>query len=85
MPKIRSRWEAGWRLWNHCFLRKTVYDPKIISQAEYIKRGFEAANNSLKTNGVLGRQWEGYDSHGVRWFGFGRDGQPISFFPDIPK
>ncbi|NMC56244.1 MAG: EndoU domain-containing protein, partial [Eubacteriaceae bacterium] len=65
--------------------KKTVYDPNIISNEEFRKRGLEAANNSFNTNKILESDWEGYDSYGVKWLGFARNGEIITFFPDIPE
>jgi len=63
---------------------KTVYDPKVFPHSEYTKRGLEAVNDALRRNGQLGSLWEGYDSLGIKWVGYGKDGIPTSFFPDIP-
>ncbi len=64
--------------------RKTVYDPNLFSDSDYMRRGLEAAHNSYRANGVLDDAWEGYDSYGVKWIGYGKDGQPTSFFPEVP-
>ena len=63
--------------------KKTVYDPKVFSHSEYVKRGLEAANYSYRVNGLIGAVWEGFDSQGVKWIGYGRNGKPTSFFPDV--
>ena len=47
-----------------------------------MKRGMEAVNDSFKTNKSIKRIWEGYDAQGVKWIGYGKGGQPTSFFPD---
>lgn len=64
---------------------KTIYDPNIISDAEYIERGVEAANDVLSksTDGVLPHEWVGKDSYGIEWRGYSDDGiTPSSFYPD---
>lgn len=65
--------------------KKTVYDPKIISNEKYIKFGIEAANNAAKAmeNGKLGREWSGNDSQGVSWHGYcDKNGNITSFYPN---
>jgi hypothetical protein len=64
---------------------KTVYDPKVFPHNEYMRRGLEAADSAFEVNGELGDYWEGYDTQGVKWIGYGKNGEPTSFFPNIPK
>ncbi|MEK4162996.1 T7SS effector LXG polymorphic toxin [Bacillus sp. FSL W8-0672] len=62
---------------------KTVYDPKLISDEDFIKRGKEAVNNA-SSKGVLGREWEGYDGQGIKWRGYtDKDGAVTSFYPEL--
>lgn len=63
---------------------KAVYDPNVFSTDEYIRRGIEAANNAAKMfpDGVLPREWSGYDNQGVEWHGYYQDGHITSFYPD---
>ena len=63
---------------------KTVYDPNVISTAEYVQRGLEAANNGSKIypNGILPREWSGYDNQGICWHGYYQDGRITSFYPE---
>ncbi|WP_312355388.1 CdiA family toxin C-terminal domain-containing protein, partial [Aminipila sp.] len=63
---------------------KTIYDPKIISDETYMKRGIEAANNALSTStdGTLPRIWSGVDKQGVAWRGYYEDGVITSFYPE---
>ena len=84
MPKLgKDGWPVG--EYGIRIFEKTVYDPSVISDSEYMRRGLEAANDAYKRNRSLGNYWEGYDSFGVKWVGYGRNGKPTSFFPDIPK
>lgn len=64
--------------------RKTIYDPNIICDDEYIRRGVEAANDALQTSdtGIMPREWFGKDSKGITWHGYFEDGELTSFFPD---
>ena len=64
--------------------KKTIYDPDVFSTDEYIRRGMEAANNAAKMfpDGVLPREWSGYDNQGVEWHGYYHDGHITSFYPD---
>ena len=64
--------------------RKTIYDPNIIRDEEYIKYGLEAANDAMNNVGGTGlpREWTGVDSNGVKWHGYYEDGKITSFFPD---
>ncbi|MEN2666409.1 pre-toxin TG domain-containing protein [Listeria aquatica] len=51
--------------------KKSIYDPSIIPDDEYIKRGLEAANDAIKNNnGSMPREWVGKDSSGKSWRGF---------------
>ncbi len=63
---------------------KTIYDPDVISDDEFIKRGLEAANDAIsKSNdGVMPREWTEVDSEGITWHGYFEDGKITSFFPD---
>jgi len=84
MPLLgKDGWPAGG--YGSTIFEKTVYNPKILSESEYMRRGLEAASNSYKMNGLLGATWEGVDSQGVKWIGYGKNGVPTSFFPDVPK
>nr|WP_262385101.1 CdiA family toxin C-terminal domain-containing protein [Paenibacillus curdlanolyticus] len=72
--------KTGWRAKP---FDKTVYDPKVISDEEFIKRGKEAANNAA-SEGTLGREWEGYDSQGIKWRGYtDENGEVTSFYPEL--
>ena len=62
--------------------KKTIYDPKIISDEMFVKRGIEAANESLMRNGTLTREWRGADSQGKFWRGYYENGIVTSFFPE---
>ncbi|WP_435366883.1 CdiA family toxin C-terminal domain-containing protein [Enterococcus faecalis] len=63
--------------------KKSIYDPSIISDDEYIRRGLEAANDAIKNNnGSMPRDWVGKDSSGKAWRGFFKDGKIDTFFPD---
>ena len=55
---------------------KTVYDPNVISTDEYLQRGIDAANNGASNypNGILPREWVGYDNQGVKWRGYYENG-----------
>jgi RHS repeat-associated protein len=68
--------------WKEKKFEKTVYDPKIISDQEYIKHGKEAANEAA-AKGTLGREWSGYDNKGIKWRGYATDGEVTSFYPDF--
>ena len=84
IPKLgKDGWPVG--EYGTKIFEKTVYDPSVIPDSEYTQRGLEAASNSYKTNGPLGSVWEGYDSQDVKWIGYGKNGKPTSFFPDVPK
>lgn len=65
---------------------KTIYDPNVISDREYVERGIEAANNALEKEptGVLPRVWTGVDSKGVTLLGYFENGKVTSFFPTTP-
>lgn len=64
--------------------KKTIYDPKIISDKEFVRRGLEAANNAIENseNGMLPREWTGVDSEGIIWHGYYENGEIKSFFPE---
>ena len=63
---------------------KTVYDPAIISDDEFVRRGIEAANDALSNSpdGTLPRVWNGVDSKGVPWTGNFENGNITTFFPE---
>ncbi|MGG3523348.1 T7SS effector LXG polymorphic toxin [Bacillus pseudomycoides] len=84
MPKLNMDGTPTGEYGNKVFT-KTIYDPKVISDKEFISRGIEAANDAkLKTSdGVLSREWTGVDSKGVTWRGYhNKDGEISSFFPE---
>ncbi|HAB8811023.1 TPA_asm: transposase [Listeria monocytogenes] len=64
--------------------KKTIYNPKVISDEEYINRGLEAANNATSNpdDGSLPREWTGKDNTGKTWRGYYEDGKITSFYPD---
>lgn len=64
--------------------KKTIYDPDIISDDEFIKRGIEAANDAITKShdGIMPREWSGVDSKGITWHGYFGDGNITSFFPE---
>lgn len=66
--------------------KKTIYDPNVISDKEFIERGIEAANNALakESTEVLPRVWTGVDSKGVPWVGYFENGKITSLFPTTP-
>ena len=63
--------------------QKTVYDPKIISDKEYARRGIEAANNALSNSSSAGldREWIGIDKKVVKWKGNYENGEITTMFP----
>ena len=63
---------------------KTIYDPNIISTDEYLQRGLDAANNAAKycVDGILPKEWVGFDKKGVKWRGYYRFGKITSFYPE---
>lgn len=62
---------------------KTVYDPNVISDAEMLRLGQEAANEAL-SRGALTREWTGTASNGMRFRGYLDDAGIVrSFFPDF--
>ncbi|MGG0824579.1 pre-toxin TG domain-containing protein [Paenibacillus turicensis] len=71
---------TGWKAKEYL---KTIYDPKVMSDEEYIRLGKEAANNA-HSKGKLGREWDGYDKNGVKWMGYtDSSGTVTSFFPEF--
>ena len=64
--------------------KKTIYDPDVISDNDFMRRGLEAANDALSKadDGVMPREWSGVDSEGGTWRGYFEDGRITSFFPD---
>lgn len=64
--------------------KKTIYDPKVISDEDYINRGLEAANNAISNSGdgSLPREWIGKDNSGKAWRGYYEDGKITSFYPE---
>ncbi|MFP3411347.1 CdiA family toxin C-terminal domain-containing protein [Bacillus sp. SIMBA_074] len=83
MPKLNMDGTPTGEYGNKVFT-KTIYDPKIISDKEFINRGIEAANDAkLKTSdGVLSREWTGVDSKEITWRGYHKGGEISSFFPE---
>ena len=83
MPKLNAdgtpTGEYGARVF-----KKTIYDPDIISDDEFIKRGLDAANDAISKidDSIMPREWSGIDSEGIMWHGYFEDGQITSFFPD---
>jgi len=83
MPKLNAdgtpTGEYGARVF-----KKTIYDPDIISDDEFIKRGLEAANDAISKadDGIMPREWTGVDIEGITWHGYFEDGEITSFFPD---
>lgn len=61
--------------------KKSIYDPTVIGDGEFIKRGLEAANNAMLPDGSLDGVWTGVHSYGVEWTGYFRNGKIDSFFP----
>lgn len=55
--------------------KKTIYDPYVIGDAEFISRGLEAENNAMLPDGTLPGVWSGIDSLGVEWRGCFRNGR----------
>ncbi|MDI3412205.1 CdiA family toxin C-terminal domain-containing protein [Bacillus sonorensis] len=71
---------TGWRAQE---FKKTIYDPSVISDDDFLKFGKEAAADAA-SKGNLTRVWEGYDSNGVKWIGYtDTNGTVTSFFPDL--
>ncbi|WP_052344263.1 pre-toxin TG domain-containing protein [Bacillus ndiopicus] len=68
--------------WKTTHFNKTVYDPKVVSDEQYIRLGKEAAKDA-SANGSLGREWVGYDSKGTKWRGYTKDGEVTSFYPEF--
>jgi len=69
--------------WKAKVYEKTLYDPKVISNENYSRLGKEAANDAA-SKGALGREWQGYDSNGVKWRGYtNSNGEVISFYPEM--
>ena len=64
---------------------KTTYDPEIISDENFIKRGvdaFENYKNGLDINEILPRKWEYTDIKGLKWKGYTDGyGNLTSLFP----
>ena len=86
MPEIDGKTEKPTGNYNQSTNTKTIYDPNIISDREYVERGIEAVNNSLEKepSGVLPHIWTGVDSKGVTWLGYYKNGEVTSFFPTSP-
>lgn len=63
---------------------KTVYDPDIISDDEFARRGIEAANDSASrsSSGSLDREWTGVDNQGVTWRGYTENDEITSMYPE---
>ncbi|MDH6351165.1 hypothetical protein M2298_003123 [Brevibacillus sp. 1238] len=86
MPEIDGKTEKPTGNYNQSTNTKTIYDPNIISDREYVDRGIEAVNNALEKepSGVLPHTWTGVDSKGVTWLGYYKNGKVTSFFPTSP-
>ncbi|WP_311079300.1 contractile injection system protein, VgrG/Pvc8 family [Paenibacillus polymyxa] len=86
MPELDPKTRQPIGTYNKKVLKKTIYDPNVISDKKYIERGIEAANNALtkETSGTLPRVWMGVDSKGVSWVGYYEDGRITSLFPTTP-
>ncbi|GIO84684.1 hypothetical protein J25TS5_16160 [Paenibacillus faecis] len=86
MPELDPKTRQPTGNYNQSTNKKTIYDPNVISDKEYVDRGIEAANNALKKEptGVLPRVWMGVDSKGVEWVGHCENGEITSFFPTTP-
>lgn len=86
MPELDPKTRQPTGTYNKKVLKKTIYDPNVISDKKYIERGIEAANNALtkETSGTLPRVWMGVDSKGVSWVGYYEDGRITSLFPTTP-
>ena len=62
---------------------KTVYNPKVISHAEMLQFGTEAANNA-QSHGNLTREWTGTATNGLRFRGYlDAEGNVRSLFPEF--
>ena len=65
---------------------KTIYDSSVLSDAEYLRMGQEAANSALQNNGgVLPREWVGTTQNGVNIRGYSDSGIVSSFFPEVNR
>ncbi|WP_373441565.1 CdiA family toxin C-terminal domain-containing protein [Paenibacillus kribbensis] len=86
MPELDPKTRQPTGIYNSKVLKKTIYDPNVISDKKYIERGIEAANNALtkETSGTLPRVWMGVDSKGVSWVGYYENGSITSLFPTTP-
>ncbi|EJV69627.1 hypothetical protein IEO_00350 [Bacillus wiedmannii] len=83
MPKLNMDGTPTGEYGNKVFTNN-IYDPKIISDKEFINRGIEAANDvKLKTSdGVLSREGTGVDGKEITWRGYHKGGEISSFFPE---
>ena len=83
MPKLNADGKPTGEYGARVF-KKTIYDPDVISDNDFIKRGLEAANDALSKadDGVMPREWSGADGEGVTWHGYFEDGEITSFFPE---
>ncbi len=63
---------------------KKVYDSRVLTDADMLRMGQEAADSAMSANdGVLPRQWVGKTSEGVTIRGYSDNGVVSSFFPEI--
>ncbi|MMZ70408.1 hypothetical protein D1872_334410 [compost metagenome] len=86
MPELDAKTGKPTGNYNQSTNKKTIYDPNIISNREFVERGIEAANNALakEPSGVLPRVWIGVDSKGVTWVGNFENGKITTFYPTTP-
>ncbi|MEK5237516.1 EndoU domain-containing protein [Paenibacillus sp. FSL L8-0470] len=87
VPELDAKTRQPTGNYNQKTNTKTIYDPEIISDGEYIRSGLEAAEDALakESSGVLPTVWLGVDSKGVSWIGYFRNGKIDSFFPATPN
>ncbi|WP_094605342.1 hypothetical protein SPSIL_002550 [Sporomusa silvacetica DSM 10669] len=70
--------------WKSQVYKKTVYDPNIISDQQFIQWGKEAAGEAASAGRLIGREWSGTASNGLKFRGYLNDAEEItSFFPDF--
>ncbi|MBU8895429.1 CdiA family toxin C-terminal domain-containing protein [Corallococcus sp. M34] len=69
--------------WKAKIFEKTVYDPKVISNEQYLQWGRQAAAEA-QAEGRLSREWSGTTPEGIRMRGYLDDSGAVrSFFPDF--
>ncbi len=69
--------------WVAHIFEKTVYDPQIISDEQFMKWGREAAAQA-QAAGKLTREWEGVTPGGIKMRGYlDESGAVRSFFIDF--